>query len=60
MILASIIVLIAVIVYECRCNHDWGVLKEGKFEILLKCNKCGKLHKEYLYDGEFEEDDSNV
>ena len=31
-----------------KCNHKWEVVKEGEFEILLKCSECGKLHKEWL------------
>ena len=42
-------VLVGWLVYlEHKCNHKWEVVREGKWEILLKCSEFGKLHKEWL------------
>ena len=48
-IVTSPFALVGWLVYlEHKCNHKWEVVKEGKFEILLKCSECGKLHKEFM------------
>jgi hypothetical protein len=48
-------IIVGTLVYNehnSRCSHDWEVVVSGKWETLLKCKKCGKLHKEFIIKGE--------